>query len=301
MDNDVSPVSIPAPISSSSRSSGGTALRGPIELFKAAYELYKDIWGKLLVINLIPAAVAICGLILAGISLLVGLWPLAVAVWILVTGAVIFVVIMNVAATIHIIDTKSKGADCAVKDAYYSNFSIFWSLLLVYLICIVVWLGSYVLLIIPGIYVGVSISFAFFARVIDGKTGLSALAESQRLVSGRWWTVFGRLFAVGVMLGVLTIAVSIILGILPLGQLASDLFVAGFVAPMAVIYNYYLYSDLKDTATSATARPAFSKLMTVFIVVGILAAIVFPMISVAGFLAIMDNLHSSAPVPNSSM
>jgi hypothetical protein len=94
-------------------------------------------------------------------------------------------------------------------------------------------MGGFLLLVIPGIYLGVLLTFSKLALAIDGLKGIRALAYSRALVQGRWWPVFGR------MLGMALI--SVILSVIP---------IVGFVLQMLfsivfAVYMVHLYRDLQ--------------------------------------------------------
>ncbi len=55
-------------------------------------------------------------------------------------------------------------------------------------------IGGLFLLIVPGVYLGLSLTFAPFAVIEEGLTGFDALDRSHELVAGRWWSVATLLF-----------------------------------------------------------------------------------------------------------
>ncbi len=57
------------------------------------------------------------------------------------------------------------------------------------LLSLIIFLGS-LALIIPGVYLGVRLSFTLFAIVLEGKSATGGLGGSWELVKGHWWTVF---------------------------------------------------------------------------------------------------------------
>ena len=57
------------------------------------------------------------------------------------------------------------------------------------------------LLVIPGIYVGVQLAASIPALVVEGRRGRSALARSWRLVEGQWWHAFGTIVLAWLVLG----------------------------------------------------------------------------------------------------
>lgn len=89
-----------------------------------------------------------------------------------------------------------------------------WNLLLpnlwVGILQMLIVLGGTVLFIIPGIYLGVALSFAQLFVIDQGLRGMKALGASRDLIKGRWWGTAWRLFATGIIFG---LGVSIATGI----------------------------------------------------------------------------------------
>jgi hypothetical protein len=52
------------------------------------------------------------------------------------------------------------------------------------------WMAGLVLLLIPGLFIGVAIAFSPMLVALRGRSGLQALQGSWDLVRGRWWPVF---------------------------------------------------------------------------------------------------------------
>lgn len=57
-------------------------------------------------------------------------------------------------------------------------------------------MGGYLLLIIPGIILTITVGFAAIVLYKEDKHGLRAAVESGHLVKGYWWAVFGRSFLI---------------------------------------------------------------------------------------------------------
>lgn len=83
---------------------------------------------------------------------------------------------------------------------------------IVFLVCLAVGLG-YVAFIIPGIWLAGLLAFSYLYLLEDGLKGTEALKASAKLVKGRWWAVFGRLFLAGLFIVALLIGLSIAIGI----------------------------------------------------------------------------------------
>ena len=93
-----------------------------------------------------------------------------------------------------------------IETAVRSFPSAFWIMLLQALIV----LAGMVLLILPGIYLSILLTFSTLMFFAYGKRGTNALQASRELVNGRWWGTFGRLLLGGLVFG---IGVGIVAGI----------------------------------------------------------------------------------------
>ncbi len=81
--------------------------------------------------------------------------------------------------------------------------------------------GGFVLFILPGIWLAVSLSYAQLLALEDGVWGTRALSASHALVKGRWWAVFGRVLAATVF-SVIVMMIVINLCMLLLGLLVGS-------------------------------------------------------------------------------
>lgn len=61
------------------------------------------------------------------------------------------------------------------------------------------WIAGLVLLVVPGIFIGVATSFSPMLVSLRGRSGLEALHGSWDLVRGRWWPVFWLLVMLSVI------------------------------------------------------------------------------------------------------
>jgi len=126
-------------------------------------------------------------------------------------------------------------------------------------------LGGFILLIIPGIIFSIWFAFALYAVVLDSKKDTEAMKYSKKLVSGRWWAVFWRMFLPSLIFMIVSGAVQ-----MPLDYIMNSsntptitllaLFVSSMVsiafAPFLASAQTILYVELKKTST---AMPELSK------------------------------------------
>jgi hypothetical protein len=129
------------------------------------------------------------------------------------------------------------------------------------LVALVVGLG-FVLLIIPGIYVGVRLCLFLVPLIVDSEGPGTALGTSWRLVGGNWWralivisVLFVILLVLELALGALTGIVGVLVGGRPtdtahilaqasLATLAIGAVVGIFTAPLVCAMGVALYHDL---------------------------------------------------------
>jgi hypothetical protein len=104
---------------------------------------------------------------------------------------------------------------------------------------------GYILLIVPGVVFTVWYSFSQYIVITQDVGPIQALKASKKLVSGRFWPVFGRLFGITVFFLVLQIVLS---SIRLVGPIAALLF-----SPYYVLAPYLLFEGLKRSSAKASA------------------------------------------------
>jgi hypothetical protein len=131
-------------------------------------------------------------------------------------------------------------------------------LLWVSILTAVVVLIGFVLVIIPGIYLAVSLAIAVPVLMAEDRHGLSALSRARELVSGRWWQVLGA---------IVVAAIVALVGEIIIGLLAKPI-VSG-IAPHSVT-GYLLISALVNALVSIVFYP-FTAAVPLVIYVDLLA------------------------------
>lgn len=119
-----------------------------------------------------------------------------------------------------------------------------------------VWIG-FVLLMIPGVWLGVAFAFCFLAIMIDSRGPIEGLVRSYRLVRGHWWRTAAILTVVGVIVMVVYFVLIFIVGILAVldpsvvgtqGPWWLDFIIgpllSGLVTPLPLAMMYASYHDL---------------------------------------------------------
>lgn len=125
-------------------------------------------------------------------------------------------------AALNLVGQKTEQLD--YKSAFDWVKQNAWSVAIVYLFTAVVAWGGFVLFIIPGIIVSISLYFSIFALVNEGVKGERALFRSRAVVKDRWWTVFGKVVGVGFFSFLLICGFMILAGLIGsvLGLLISE-------------------------------------------------------------------------------
>src|SRR5882672_1934138 len=114
-----------------------------------------------------------------------------------------------------------------------------------------------ILLVIPGIILSLSLSFGFFAIVLDGESALAALKRSHRLVWGNWWRTLAVVSVPVVIVMILYLGLVIVFGatvVMSDGRPSSDVLITanlieaaigGITAPLIYSIMIAQYHDLK--------------------------------------------------------
>lgn len=114
-------------------------------------------------------------------------------------------------ATLKLADGKSIGDQKAdMKKAW----GLFWPTIWVGILQFLVIMGGLLLLVIPGIFLSIALSFSQLSLIDRGRHGLAALSASRDLVRGRWWPVLWRLLFGSFAFGLLVMLVqTVVIGI----------------------------------------------------------------------------------------
>lgn len=121
-------------------------------------------------------------------------------------------------------------------------------------------MGASILLIIPGVILGVYYSLNSYAVSLKGMAGWDALNESRNLVQGNWWAVAIRLLAVGFVCMAASLAInaaftpfrSVLDAVWPLK--AVPFLLQQFVSSFSYIAMTLLFLNLDAIKSSASPR-----------------------------------------------
>ncbi len=150
-----------------------------------------------------------------------------------------------VMALIVMVMDRLEGRETSYRQAFSRSLPRWPAGALTVLLSGVAVIVLYAFFIIPGVIFDIFWTFALQAVVLQGKAGPGALAESYRLVRGRWWRVFLYSLVFGISASVIS---SILTSVGNFGDNALAVIVVTTV--ISVVLAYFtiaytvLYSDL---------------------------------------------------------
>jgi hypothetical protein len=202
---------------------GGTAAlppRGIGDILTTAFQLYRRHWRTLLAI----AAVVVVPLTL--LQYVLGHWVrthgqqmrgqvvVSTSFWAVATASLLAAVVGLLAyqvltgAITRAIAAEVAGQDPSVEQSYRFGFARLWPILLVSVLVGLATLGGFILLVIPGIYIGVRLAVSVQALVVEGRRGTEAMGRSWALVGGHWWHAFATLLVAALLTGVINAVIT---------------------------------------------------------------------------------------------
>jgi hypothetical protein len=203
---------------------GGTATlqpRGVGELLGAAFGLYRRYWRTLLAI----AAIVVVPLTLLqhllgdglrssaevtrnGVVVSTSVWAASTASLLAALVATLGQLVLTGAMT-RAVAGEAAGETADVRESYRFGLARLGPILLVSLLVGLATLAGFVVLVLPGIYIGVRLAVAVEALVVEGRRGRRAVARSWSLAKGHWWHAFGTLVVASLLSGVASVVLTV--------------------------------------------------------------------------------------------
>ena len=138
--------------------------------------------------------------------------------WIALAGTLLFALGVGswtYAASYHMADTVLAGQPCpGVASAYGAALDRVPAFIGTYVCLMVLTMVGAMLFLLPGIYAAIALSLAPVRAVARRRGPLEAIAESFRMVRGRWWRVFGFLLLVALCMQAVYLPVGLPLQVL---------------------------------------------------------------------------------------
>jgi hypothetical protein len=107
---------------------------------------------------------------------------------------------IGILGVVHITVAAHRGARLSIGQAFGRSFRSYGSALWAEFIYGAAFVLGLVLLVVPGVVIGVLWYFSLQAIVAHHMSGWQALKHSQQVVEGRWWAFFGRVTALYVLM-----------------------------------------------------------------------------------------------------
>jgi hypothetical protein len=234
----------------------------PGELLGTAFGLYRRHWRTLLAIMAIAVPVAVSwpstrALPAAGGEYRVVVHHRVVATggsWVdttivtlaMLAGVVAFAVVAGAVTRAAV--AAVAGEDLGVRRSYGFGVGRVWPLLLVLVATWLLTMFGAVLLVVPGVIVGVLLAVSIPALVIEGMPAREALSRSWDLVRGQWWHAFGTILLTWLLLGLAVSLVTTAVGGFGHGWLTQTVAQALSImlaTPFAALVGVLLYLDLR--------------------------------------------------------
>lgn len=120
----------------------------------------------------------------------------------------------------------------------------FWSYLWVSIIGILVFIGGFVMLVIPALIFAVWFAFSQHALLLEGKHGWEAFKRSRELVKGHFWAVVLRYVFIALVCGAFLIPFMLLDAIVPKGRECFAALASLALMPLGVAYSIRLFREL---------------------------------------------------------
>jgi len=178
-------------------------------------------------------------------------------VWIpfVIIAGLVYIVMILWGSVALIYKASHSSEPVTLSQAFGSAKGKVWPVFWAGVLTALVTFAGFILVIIPGIIVGVWLTFTSYVVVIEGLRGVAALKRSRYYVKGYWWQVWGRLVAIGIIIGlpvgIIGLIVQAILG-KALGTLVSDI-ISLFAYPLGIITTYLLYKNIVQIKSEQTS------------------------------------------------
>ena len=246
----------------------GAALPRPMgigEILSTAFQLYQRHWRTLLAI----AAVVVVPFTLLqylfgdqvrtrgeetanGVVIETASWAVGIAGLVTALAGLLMFLVLTGAIT-RAVAAEVAGQDPSLEQSYRFGFHRLGSVLLVSVLVGLATIAGFILLVIPGIYIGVRLAVSVEALVVEGRRGTQAMGRSWELVGGHWWHAFGALVVAGLLTGLVNAVITAPFGNTGWFVQAIAAAVATVITmPYGVLVGVLLYLDLRARKEALT-------------------------------------------------
>jgi MFS family permease len=223
--------------------------KGVIQLFKESFSLYRVRTKVLFGITIIAVGVNFLGGVLLNYLFNTNIkYSLFFSfIWAIILLSSLFIWLLAIPSLIFAIKEN-----IGVKEAYRKGLKIFPSFFWIYFLFNAIFVGGFLLFLIPAILFFVWFSLAIFVLVFEEKKGMDALFKSQHLISWKFWGVLKRYIGFGLFLLLILILVLSPLFIFKVSEAkiekiskAIGYLLQIFLTPLILIYGFLIYENLE--------------------------------------------------------
>jgi hypothetical protein len=246
----------------------GAALPRPMgigEILSTAFQFYQRHWRTLLAIAaVVVVPVTLLQYLLGdqvrtqgeetanGVVIETATWAVGIAGLVTALAGLLMFLVLTGAIT-RAVAAEVAGEDPGVEQSYRFGFHRIWSVLLVSVLVGLATVGGLILLIIPGIYIGVRLAVSIEALVVEGRRGTQAMSRSWELVGGHWWHAFATLLVAWLLIGVVNAVITApFSGAGWFVQAVAAAVATVVTLPYGVLVGVLLYLDLRARKESLT-------------------------------------------------
>lgn len=246
-------------------------------------ENFKTISPYLLMLFAVTGFLTIIKLLLGSlevVTLLYGYGLFTLLYFALVVATIITTMWFSITLVRVIVKIYNKEKTLEIKiELEQTRHLIIPAFLISLLVGLIVILGT-VILIIPGIFLGVLLTFSYYSVIIDEHKVIQSLSTSYNLVRKRWWATFWRLFVPALFFTIILLLIQWIISIpteiifnnleqgtifntflLTIFSLISVL-IGVFFTPLTTLPTVILYEELKKTPYIKKVRETKEETLT---------------------------------------
>lgn len=277
-----------------------TDLQNIESLIKDAWIIYKQRFGTLIAIHLIPTIILglMAGILFGGIAIFKNVPTTSLSLIIgfavlMAFSLLAFMIIFAWSQIALVYAIKDREENIGVMESFKRGWARIGRYFFASLMSSLAILGGLLLFIIPGIILAVRLGFARFISVFEEEHGLTALQKSREYARNIWWKIATRVLILSALSWGLSMASNTILSFFPrYVSFAAGAILIFLFAPYALIYSILLYLDVKDFKKNEAFTPSTgSKIGYVtLIILGILLPIVMVVVASFAFMKIQQFL-----------
>jgi hypothetical protein len=184
-------------------------------------------------------------------------WSVGIAGLVAALAGILMYLVLTGAIT-RAVAAEVAGQDPSVEQSYRFGFHRLGSVLLVSVLVGLATIGGLILLVIPGIWIGIRLCVSIEALVVEGRRGTEAMGRSWGLVGGHWWHAFATVVVGGLLTGIVNALITTPFNNTGWFVQAVAAAVATVITlPYSALVGVLLYLDLrarKESLTMETLR-----------------------------------------------